>query len=62
MVKTTFLLSGNRLTQIKKKKKSSHAQVSKLLEINQDAYGRYKRKKVKFSVDIVVKIANALSV
>lgn len=62
MVKTTILPFGERLTQIRKKKKLSQAEVGKLLEIDGDAYGRYERNEVKPSIDMAAKIADALNV
>ena len=61
MVKTTVLLFGERLTQIRKKKKLSQAEVGKLLDIDGDAYGRYERNEVKPSIDMAAKIADVLS-
>ena len=62
MVKTTVLLFGERLTQIRKKKKLSQAEVGKLLDIDGDAYGRYERNEVKPSIDMAAKIADVFSV
>ncbi len=62
MVKTTVLLFGERLMQIRKKKKLSQAEVGKLLEIDGDAYGRYERNEVKPSIDMAAKIAEVLNV
>jgi transcriptional regulator with XRE-family HTH domain len=47
MRKTTVLLFGERLTQIRKKKELSQADVGMLLDIDGDAYGRYERNEVK---------------
>lgn len=62
MVKTTVLPFGERLIQIRKKKKLSQAEVGKLLDIDGDAYGRYERNEVKPSIDMAAKIAYALNV
>jgi transcriptional regulator with XRE-family HTH domain len=62
MVKTTILLFGERLTQIRKKKKLSQSEVGKLLGIDGDAYGRYERNEVKPSIDMAAKIADILNV
>jgi len=62
MGKTTVLLFGERLTQIRKKKKLSQAEVGKLLEIDGDAYGRYERNEVKPSIEMAAKIADVFNV
>lgn len=62
MVKTTILLFGERLTQIRRKKKLSQSEVGKLLGIDGDAYGRYERNEVKPSIDMAAKIADILNV
>jgi len=62
MVNTTILLFGERLTQIRKKKKLSQADVGKLLEIDGDAYGRYERNEVKPSIEMAAKIADVFKV
>ncbi len=62
MRKTTVLLFGERLTQIRKKKKLSQAEVGKLLEIDGDAYGRYERNEVKPSIEMAAKIADVFKV
>ncbi|MBL4753430.1 MAG: helix-turn-helix transcriptional regulator [Flavobacteriales bacterium] len=53
---------GERCTQIRKRKKVSQADMGKLLSIDGDAYGRYERDEVKPSIDMAVKISNALMV
>lgn len=62
MGKTTVLLFGERLTQIRKKRKLSQAEVGKLLEIDGDAYGRYERNEVKPSIEMAAKIADVFNV
>ncbi len=62
MGKTTVLLFGERLTQIRKKKKLSQAEVGKLLEIDGDAYVRYERNEVKPSIEMAAKIADVFKV
>jgi transcriptional regulator with XRE-family HTH domain len=56
------MLFGDRLTQVRKKKKLSQAQVGKLLTIDGDAYGRYERNEVKPSIEMATKIAEILGV
>lgn len=53
---------GERLSQVRKKKKLSQADVGKLIGINGDAYGRYERNEVKPTIDMAVKISKALQV
>lgn len=62
MGKPTVLLFGERLTQIRKKKKLSQAEVGKLLEIDGDAYGRYERNEVKPSIEMAARIADVFNV
>jgi transcriptional regulator with XRE-family HTH domain len=58
MGKTTALLFGEPPNT--NKKKLSQAQVEKLLDIDGDAYGRYKRNELKPSIDMAAKIADVL--
>lgn len=53
---------GERLTQVRKRKGLSQAEVGKLIGINGDAYGRYERNEVKPTIEMAVKIAKALAV
>ncbi|MHB1920625.1 MAG: helix-turn-helix domain-containing protein [Chitinophagaceae bacterium] len=50
------------MTQIRKKKKLSQADVGKLLDIDGGAYGRYERNKVKPCIEMAAKIADAFKV
>lgn len=56
------MLFGERLTQIRKKKKLSQSEVGKILGIDGDAYGRYERNEVKPSIEMATKIADVLGV
>jgi transcriptional regulator with XRE-family HTH domain len=56
------MLFGDRLTQVRKKKKLSQSETGKLLGIDGDAYGRYERNEVKPSIEVATKMADALSV
>lgn len=62
MVNTTIMLFGDRLTQVRKKKKLSQSEIGKILGIDGDAYGRYERNEVKPSIEMATKIAEALKV
>lgn len=53
---------GERLTQVRKRKRLSQADVGKKIGINGDAYGRYERNEVKPTIEMAVKIAQALEV
>lgn len=53
---------GERLTQVRKRKDLSQAEVGKKIGINGDAYGRYERNEVKPTIEMAVKIAQALEV
>lgn len=53
---------GERLTQVRKRKSLSQAEVGKKIGINGDAYGRYERNEVKPTIEMAVKIAQALEV
>lgn len=53
---------GERLTQVRKRKKLSQADVGKKIGINGDAYGRYERNEVRPTIEMAVKIAKALEV
>lgn len=56
------MLFGDRLTQVRKRKKLSQAQLGKILGIDGDAYGRYERNEVKPSIEMATKIAEALQI
>jgi len=53
---------GERLTQVRKRKSLSQAEVGKKIGINGDVYGRYERNEVKPTIEMAVKIAQALEV
>jgi transcriptional regulator with XRE-family HTH domain len=53
---------GERLTQVRKRKNLSQADIGKKIGINGDAYGRYERNDVKPTIEMAVKIAQALEV
>ena len=51
-----------RLTALRKEKGLSQADVGRLLGIKGDAYGRYERGEVKPSIEVAMRIAEALDV
>ncbi|HLP34384.1 MAG TPA: helix-turn-helix transcriptional regulator [Amoebophilaceae bacterium] len=53
---------GERLTLVRKRKKLSQADVGKKIGINGDAYGRYERGEVRPTIEMAVKVAQALEV
>ncbi|MFC3196330.1 helix-turn-helix domain-containing protein [Parapedobacter deserti] len=53
---------GERLTQVRKRKGLSQADVGKKIGINGDAYGRYERNEVRPTIEMAVKVAQALEV
>ena len=53
---------GERLTLVRKRKGLSQAGIGKRININGDAYGRYERNEVKPTIEMAVKIAQALEV
>jgi len=53
---------GERLIQVRKRKNLSQAEVGKKIGINGDAYGRYERNEVKPTIEMAVKIAQALEI
>lgn len=61
-LKPTNMTFGERLTQVRKRKNLSQADVGKKIGINGDAYGRYERNEVKPTIEMAVKIAQALEV
>lgn len=53
---------GERLTQVRKRKNLSQADIGKKIGINGDAYGRYERNDVRPTIEMAVKIAQALEI
>ncbi|MCE2397077.1 helix-turn-helix transcriptional regulator [Candidatus Poribacteria bacterium] len=53
---------GERLMTVRKKKKLSQAEVGKEIGISGDAYGRYERGEVRPTIEMAVKIAQAMNV
>jgi transcriptional regulator with XRE-family HTH domain len=53
---------GERLTVVRKRKGWNQADVGKKVGINGDAYGRYERNEVRPTIEMAVKIAEALEV
>jgi len=53
---------GERLTLVRKRKSLSQAETGKKIGINGDAYGRYERGEVRPTIEMAVKIAQALEV
>lgn len=53
---------GERLTLVRKRKKLSQAETGKKIGISGDAYGRYERNEVRPTIEMAVKIAQALEV
>ncbi|HEX8575631.1 MAG TPA: helix-turn-helix transcriptional regulator [Flavobacterium sp.] len=53
---------GKRITEIRKEKNMSQEQLAKALQATPTTIGRYERDEVKPSVDVAVKIAEALDV
>ncbi|TSJ79801.1 MAG: helix-turn-helix domain-containing protein (plasmid) [Candidatus Cardinium sp.] len=53
---------GERLTLVRKRKKLSQSDLGKKTGINGDAYGRYERGEVRPTIEMAVKIAQALEV
>lgn len=53
---------GERLTLVRKRKNLSQAETGKRIGINGDAYGRYERGEVRPTIEMAVKIAQALEV
>ena len=56
------MLFGERLLEVRKKKKMSQDQLAKAIGVHAPVIGRYERSEVKPSIDVAVKIANALDV
>jgi transcriptional regulator with XRE-family HTH domain len=53
---------GERLTLIRKRRNLSQSDIGKRIGINGDAYGRYERNEVKPTIEMAVKISQALEV
>ena len=53
---------GERLTQVRKKQKLSQSDIGKKIGINGDAYGRYERGEVRPTIEMAVKVAQALEI
>lgn len=53
---------GERLTLVRKRKKLSQSDLGKKIGIHGDAYGRYERGEVRPTIEMAVKIAQALEV
>ena len=53
---------GERLTLVRKRKGLSQADIGKKIGINGDAYGRYERNEVRPTIEMAVKISEALEV
>jgi transcriptional regulator with XRE-family HTH domain len=53
---------GERLTQVRKRKNLSQAEIGKKIGINGDAYGRYERNDVRPTIEMAVKIAQSLEI
>ena len=53
---------GEHITAIRKKKKLAQSQLGKLAGTSGDLIGRYERDEVKPSIEVVIKIADALGV
>lgn len=53
---------GERLMTVRKKKSLSQAETGKKIRISGDAYGRYERGEVRPTIEMAVKIAQAMDV
>ena len=56
------MIFGERLTLVRKRKNLSQAETGKRIGINGDTYGRYERCEVRPTIEMAVKIAQALEV
>ncbi len=56
------MLFGDRLSEIRKKKKISQDDLAKKIGVHAPVIGRYERSEVKPSIEVAVKIAEALNV
>jgi transcriptional regulator with XRE-family HTH domain len=53
---------GRQITALRKQKKLSQAQLGKLIETSGDIVGRYERDEVKPSIEVAIRLADALEV
>jgi transcriptional regulator with XRE-family HTH domain len=53
---------GQQITALRKKKKLSQGELGKLVETSGDIIGRYERDEVKPSIEVVIRMADALEV
>ncbi|WP_158797330.1 helix-turn-helix domain-containing protein [Pedobacter sp. L105] len=53
---------GQQITVLRKKKKLSQGEMGKLVETSGDIIGRYERDEVKPSIEVVIRMADALQV
>lgn len=56
------MLFGDRLSELRKKKKMSQSDLAKNIGVHAPVIGRYERSEVKPSIEVAVKIAEALNV
>jgi transcriptional regulator with XRE-family HTH domain len=56
------MLFGERLTLVRKKKKTSQDELAKAIGVHAPVIGRYERDEVKPSIEVAAKIAQALGV
>jgi transcriptional regulator with XRE-family HTH domain len=56
------MLFGDRLSELRKKKKMSQDDLAKKIGVHAPVIGRYERSEVKPSIEVAVKIADALNV
>lgn len=56
------MLFGERLSELRKQKKLSQDELAKKIGVHAPVIGRYERSEVKPSIEVAVKIADALSV
>ncbi len=57
-----FMLFGERLAQVRKKKKVSQDELAKAIGAHAPVIGRYERDEVKPSIEVVIKMADTLEV
>ena len=53
---------GKRITEVRKKRKLSQAALGQLIDTSGDMVGRYEREVITPSIDVVIKIAEALEI
>lgn len=56
------MLFGDRLSELRKRKKMSQDEIAKKIGVHAPVIGRYERSEVKPSIEVAVKIAEALNV